>query len=213
MSSQTIYGHHASEWDRTRLKWSLASLQSGARETGGGNLYDDGVFSIGGEHIGWTGELRTEPDRYISEEFYKRMNSGKVSTGDVLLVKDGATIGKLALVKSVPLGRAAINEHVFILRANQSIDPAFLFYFLQSAYGQQQIQLYVKGSAQPGLNSQFINYVHWKVPAQKSQKHVVDFLDRETVRIDTLIEKKERQIDLLQEKRGALMSHAVTKGL
>ena len=42
---------------------------------------------------------------------------------------------------------------------------------------------------------------------------IAAFLDRETARIDALIEKKRRQIELLQEKRSALISHAVTKGL
>ncbi len=45
------------------------------------------------------------------------------------------------------------------------------------------------------------------------QRAIAAFLDRETARIDTLIEKKRRQIELLQEKRSALISHAVTKGL
>ena len=45
------------------------------------------------------------------------------------------------------------------------------------------------------------------------QRLIAAFLDRETARIDQLIAKKERQIELLQEKRSALISHAVTKGL
>jgi type I restriction enzyme S subunit len=51
------------------------------------------------------------------------------------------------------------------------------------------------------------------VPPLSEQRAIAAFLDRETGRIDTLIEKKERQVELLQEKRAALISHAVTKGL
>ena len=45
------------------------------------------------------------------------------------------------------------------------------------------------------------------------QQAIADFLDCKTAQIDTLIEKKQRQIDLLQEQRTALINHAVTKGL
>ncbi|QCQ22085.1 restriction endonuclease subunit S [Desulfoglaeba alkanexedens] len=51
------------------------------------------------------------------------------------------------------------------------------------------------------------------IPPLTEQQAIAAFLDRETARIDTLIEKKRRQIELLQEKRSALISHAVTKGL
>ena len=51
------------------------------------------------------------------------------------------------------------------------------------------------------------------VPSLDEQHAIAAFLDRETERIDTLIAKKERQIEILQEKRAALISHAVTKGL
>ena len=47
----------------------------------------------------------------------------------------------------------------------------------------------------------------------KNRRAIAAFLDRETGRIDALMEKKQRQIELLQEKRAALISHAVTKGL
>ncbi len=51
------------------------------------------------------------------------------------------------------------------------------------------------------------------IPPLTEQRAIAAFLDRETTRIDALIEKKRRQIELLQEKRSALISHAVTKGL
>jgi restriction endonuclease S subunit len=51
------------------------------------------------------------------------------------------------------------------------------------------------------------------VPPLASQRRIADFLDRETERIDALIDKKRRLIDLLEEKRTATITHAVTKGL
>ncbi len=51
------------------------------------------------------------------------------------------------------------------------------------------------------------------IPSVDKQRAIADFLDRETAKIDELVAKKERMIELLQEKRTALITHAVTKGL
>jgi type I restriction enzyme S subunit len=202
----------ASHWLRQRLKWSLAALESGSRETGGGNTLDDGVFSIGGEHIGWYGAFFYEPPKYISEEYFAALRRGRLKPNDVLLVKDGATIGKTCHISEVPFGRAAVNEHVFILRSNRDTDSRFLCYFLQSSIGQQSIHLYVRGSAQPGLSSEFINQTEWSYPPLEEQREIAEFLDRETSRIDELIGSKTRISQLLTEKIRATQSLAVTLG-
>jgi type I restriction enzyme S subunit len=72
----------------------LSTLESGSRETGGGNQLHEGIFSLGGEHINWDGTLNLENSKLVSEEYYNLMNQGKLKINDILLVKDGATIGK-----------------------------------------------------------------------------------------------------------------------
>jgi type I restriction enzyme S subunit len=200
-------------WAQQRLKWSLTALESGARETGGGNILDDGVFSIGGEHIGWNGDLYFDPPKFISDSYFASMQKGRVRRGDVLLVKDGATIGKLCHITDVPFGRAAVNEHVYILRSNYNTDSRFLFYFLQSIVGQQAIQLYVRGSAQPGLSAEFISRTEWRFPPLDEQRKIAAFLDREIEVIDDLIEKKVRMVQRIEEKWMAYLTQMVTRGM
>jgi type I restriction enzyme, S subunit len=65
----------------------------------------------------------------------------------------------------------------------------------------------------PRASWEFIGDLPALIPVASEQHTIATFLDRETARIDTLIEKKQRQIELLKEKRAALISHAVTKGL
>jgi type I restriction enzyme S subunit len=77
----------------------------------------------------------------LKKVFMKRLKRGRIEQGDILLVKDGATIGKLAFIKEVPEGKAMVNEHVFLLKSNNlKIDSKFLYYFLFSEIGRQQIE-------------------------------------------------------------------------
>lgn len=63
------------------------------------------------------------------------------------------------------------------------------------------------------MSSSVIGDLPVRLPPLETQRAIADFLDRETERIDLLVEKKKRLIELLEEKRTALISHAVTKGL
>ena len=74
-------------------------------------------------------------------------------------------------------------------------------------------QWYVRHDINPKLMNNVMSSIRIPSPNYDEQKVITDFLNRETERIDTLIAKKRRQIELLQEKRSALISHVVTKGL
>ena len=200
-------------WSIQRLKWAFETMESGNREIGGGSLLDNGIFSLGGEHVGWYGEIFTESKKYISEEYFARMKSGKIREGDILFVKDGATIGKCAFVENIPDGKAAVNEHVFLIRPSRKYFGKYLFYFLWAHIGQEQFKLEIKGAAQPGLSSPFKNYCWVPLSNKEDQQQIANFLDHKTAQIDDLVQKKEKMIKLLKEKRAAIINQAVTKGL
>ena len=90
------------------------------------------------------------------------------------------------------------------------INPKFIYYQLdRSPY----FLMNDDGSNQTHLsNNTFMKYPVL-VPSEVEQKKIVDFLDYETAKIDSLIAKQEKLIELLQEKRQAVINHAVTKGL
>ncbi len=101
-----------------------------------------------------------------------------------------------------------------VLRANPDLNPKFLFY-LTASHSFREIgtgAMYGAGG-QKRVPDDFIRDFRHPIPPLPEQRAIAAFLDRETARIDALIEKKQRQIELLQEKRTALISHAVTKGL
>ena len=103
----------------------------------------------------------------------------------------------------------AIDTTYFVDASQTSNHLRWLFYCLQWL----RLDSYSKDSAVPGLAREdaYENLIPYCLPDE--QRAIAAFLDRKTAHIDALIAKKERQIELLQEKRAALISHAVTKGL
>src|SRR5205823_3411798 len=92
--------------------------------------------------------------KYVPESFYKTANRGILQANDILICKDGALTGKVAIVpKPMPFDNGMINEHVFILRANEKAEQKYIFYFLYSDFGQELMKANITGQAQGGLNS------------------------------------------------------------
>lgn len=151
----------------------LCEMQSGSRDKGG--ALSEGIPSIGGEQINSEGNIRFEKMKYISQTHFENMNKGKLLENDVLLVKDGATTGKVGYYKG-GFTDAAINEHVYLLRANQQINSKLLFRILSSDGFQNQLKKYIKGII-GGISSE-IGQIEIPVPNQLEQKEIVNKIEQ-----------------------------------
>ena len=209
-NDSTFFPFIPNHWSEYKLKYLIDSLESGKRK----DFEDvDYALSIGGEHINWNGTLNLTNRRYISEEFYNSMFKGKIKNNDVLLVKDGATIGKTAFIENFDLKMAA-NEHVFIIRNNKLIIPKLLYYLISSSIGFNQIKLTETGSAQGGISQDIRDKVFFPIAKNnEEQNKIVLYLDKKTSEIDVSIAKSKELISLLEEKKSALINQVVTKGL
>ncbi|MCD7879444.1 MAG: restriction endonuclease subunit S [Candidatus Gastranaerophilales bacterium] len=151
----------------------LCTIECGSREKGGALF--DGIPSIGGEQINSDGTINVKKMKFISEEHFANMKQGKLEGQDVLLVKDGATTGKTAYY-NINFPKAAVNEHVFILRANEKILSKLLFYKISSKEFQNIIKSEVKGII-GGINLSIKN-IKLEIPELKSeQEEIVKILD------------------------------------
>ena len=101
------------------------------------------------------------------------------------------------------------NNHVHVLRALQSINVKLLTYILNTV----DYSNYIKGSTRDKLTQSEMKNIFIQLPPVKEQKTIANFLDQKTTEIDNLIADKEKLIELLQEKRQAIITEAVTKGL
>jgi len=167
-------------WIEVSLSRILDSLESGSRPRGGAPGLTSGIPSLGGEHIDDQGGFRFSNIRYIPPEHYRAMVTGRIHRFDILIVKDGATTGKTALVReNFPFNEAAVNEHVFITRVNQFLaDPAFIFYFLFSQRGQAEILRDHRGATIGGISRRFADLTQIPLPPLSEQRRIVEILDQ-----------------------------------
>jgi type I restriction enzyme S subunit len=103
----------------------------------------------------------------------------------------------------------AIDTTFFVDDRHTKADMRWLYYVLFDA----RLDSATKDSAIPGLDRQDAYSRLACICPENEQRDIATFLDRETARIDALVAKKEQVIELLQEKRSAIITHAVTKGL
>jgi type I restriction enzyme S subunit len=136
------------------------------------------------------GGFRFEKPRYIPRKFADGLNKGRIQEGDVLVVKDGATTGKVSLVRpGFPFEEAYVNEHVFICRPGPQLDPRFLYYYLASSEGQRGILSDFRGAAQGGISRRFADLVLIPPIARMEQTVLADEIETESAHLDAAEEQ------------------------
>ncbi len=172
-------------WNLERLNNTLQRFESGKRPKGGVQHITSGIPSIGAEHLTWDGGLDFSSIKYVPTDFYEDMVKGIIQKGDVLIVKDGATIGKVSMVrKNFPYENACINEHVFLLRVNEKLNNYFLFYYLFSHLGQNFIKTNIKGTTHGGINLSFFENVFIPFPSLEIQNQIVEKIEELFTKLD-----------------------------
>ncbi|TCH65632.1 restriction endonuclease subunit S [Acinetobacter sp. ANC 4862] len=148
---------------------------------------------------------------YLSWKKYCESPEIMVELNDILLVKTGSTYGKSTIIleKKEPM---TINPQMALLKKIK-LEPRFLYYLFQSTLYKAVIDISNTGSGMPTMTQENINSFPIPFPAFNDALNIADFLDHETAKIDSLIAKQKKLIELLKEKRQSVISHAVTKGL
>jgi len=140
------------------------------------------------------------------------MPTSRVLPGDILLNITGASLGRTCVVPD-DFEAANVNQHVCVIRLRDASLRAFLSLLLKSAGVKSQLDYIQNGAAREGLNFSMVSSILCPLPSPEERDRIAAFLDHETAKIDALIAEQQRLIELLQEKRQAVISHAVTKGL
>lgn len=203
-------GEIPNHWEVKRLKFLLTEpLKYGANESAEYEVPEWPRF-IRITDLDEEGGLRGDTFKSLPEEVAAPY---LLEDGDLLMARSGATVGKTFLY-SASWGRAAYAGYLIRARFNKaSIHPRFATFFCRSAnYWDWLNSIFIQATIQNVSAEKYAN-LFLPIPPKPEQDAILSFLDRETTRIDALIAKKQRLIELLQEKRTALISQAVTKGL
>ena len=161
------------------------------------------------QHVQWE-TVRTTDLPIMWADPVDEMQYG-VLDGD-LLVCEGGEVGRAGIVRNPP-DRAIIQNALHRVRSMGTSNIRLLMYLLKHAASQGWFEILCNRATIAHFTSEKFGDLPIPTPPLPEQRAIAAFLDRETAQIDALVAKKERLIELLQEKRTALISDAVTKGL
>ena len=196
-------------WNTVKLGFLSEKIGSGKTPKGGAEIYvDEGVIFLRSQNI-QDGRLKLDDVVRIPDQVDSEMSSTRVQPGDILLNITGASIGRSCLVPE-GMPESNVNQHVCIIRL---VDPSLRRFVALSIRGrstQSQIESVQSGAARDGLNfEQIANLVVCEPPPEDCAK-VVEYVDSVEERFAAIARAAERAIDLLTERRSALISAAVT---
>ena len=146
---------------------------------------------------------------YINQFRYDESPEIQLKVGDVLLVKDGAGIGKCAIVENMPIP-STVNGSIAVISSTSFITPKYLYYYFLSAMFQQHIDLLKDGMGVPHLFQSDLKEIKIAFPSKDEQKEIADYLDAKCAEIDRLIAKKEQLVKELESYKKSLIYEVVT---
>lgn len=194
-------------WEVKRVKRIFFTLNGATPKSSVPDNWNGDITWVTPEDLGKLGDkMVSSTRRNISQKGYDDCGTSLAPKGSLVL-STRAPIGHLAIAGK-PL---CTNQGCRCLVIRLNADSTFFYFQLLAA--KQELESLGEGTTFKELNRDRLTAVFLVSPSIHEQKAIATFLDRETGRIDSLIEKKQEQIELLAEKRSALISHAVTKGL
>lgn len=164
---------------------------------------------------------------WVTPEDLGKLQGGAISTSRRRITREGLANSGASLVPAesiilstrAPIGNVALAEVPLctnqgckaLVQRSREVVPRYFLYQVQSL--KRELNVLGNGTTFLELSADKLGQVELFAPSPERQRIVADFLDRETAEADALVAKYERLIELLEEKRVALITQAVTKGL
>ena len=136
-----------------------------------------------------------------------------VQNGDVLVSTVRTYLRAIAPVINPPSNLIASTGFAVVRPQYNGLQGEYLGYLLRAEWWIAEVISKSVGVSYPAINASDLIEIKVPIPGGPEQTQIAHFLDHETARIDALIAEQQRLIELLKEKRQAVISHAVTKGL
>ena len=162
------------------------------------------AFNIVSNQLVW------ENLNFINQLRYDESPEIKLSLHDILIVKDGAGIGKCARVENMPLGESTVNSSLGVITVSETLYYSYLYYFFLSTPFQDNVLFLKNGMGVPHLTQENLKSVRIPLPPVEEQETIANFLDSKCFEIDGLIKVKQEKIETLKQYRQSLIFEAVT---
>ena len=154
-------------------------------------------------------DLSEELLNYITKFRYDESPEIKLHSGDVLLVKDGAGLGKCARIDDLPF-ETAPNGSLAVITPNEQLHYRYLYYFFVGDVFQQRINQIKNGMGVPHLPQGDLRKIVVPIPPMGEQIAISDYLDERCAIVDPLIEEKEKQLETMKQHKKSLIYEYVT---
>lgn len=187
-------------WIRARLGWK--GLKADEYVESGYPFLS--AFNIVNDKMNW------ENLYYINQFRYEESPEIMLHPGDILLVKDGAGIGKCARVDSLPKGESTTNGSLAVITPFETVNYKYIHYFIISDSFNQYKDILINGMGVPHLTQGEMKKMYLPVPPIKDQEEIVEYLDKRCQVIEDSIVKYIKQKELLERYRKALIAQVVT---
>lgn len=211
-------GEVPEHWEVKRLKHVAANIPFAIVDGPFGtqlkadDYRETGVPLVRISNLSYEGQFSADDLVFIDERKALEVERSTVLKGDIVIGKTGATIGKTALFNSFE--RGIIASSCLKITPNKSkLTSRFLLSVIVSGSFQKNLVNESGGSTRDTINITPFGNLPIALPPLPEQTAIAAFLDRETGKIDALVAEQRRLLELLKEKRQAVISHAVTRGL
>lgn len=209
-SGVALIGEIPSNWGLSRLKYATNdSFMYGANESA--ELDDINLPRyIRITDIDDNGNLKEDTFKSMERE---KAKDYLLDNNDILFARSGATVGK-TYIYNKEIGEACFAGYLIRYRANRKVViPKYVYYFTKTVIYDDWIKLNTIQATIQNVSADKYKNLEVPLPNIEEQNHIVSFLDKKTLEIGSLIVDKEKLITLLEEKRQAIITEAVTKGL
>lgn len=198
-------GEIPEEWDVSKIKYSLILMGSGSTPDSSNPLNYDGEINWiqSGDLYGKSYIIETEKT-ITKYALHGNKSLKRYIAPFVVVAMYGASVGNIALSQI----DSYTNQACCVMKGDNSLNNKYLYYFLIA--NRHEMLMLAIGGTQPNISQQLIKNLNIIIPQFNDQQEIVDFLDKKCSEIDSVISKKESQLDLIREHRKSLIYEYVT---
>ena len=202
-------GEIPNDWDVSKIKYECdINARIGWKALKADEYVEEGYIFLATPNIKGK-DIDYKNVNYITKERYDESPEIKLKVDDVLLTKDGSTLGTVNVVRKLER-EATVNSSIAVVRPFENLNGIYLNYFIKSNYMQSIIGMFKDGMGVPHLFQSDIKLFNVLLPKIKEQTIISEYLDINIDLIENMKSKAILQIEKLKEAKQSLISEAVT---